>query len=72
MRWGGIIRRSESYNSFPFPRGSGPGKMAPLQQLAYFRHTDVIAVSPHVKVPPRAPSDEGRVATVQVLSVRII
>src|SRR6266851_7136819 len=42
----------------------------PLQQLAQFRRTDVIAMSSQMKVPARAFLDEGRVAAIQVPSVR--
>jgi len=45
---------------------------APLQQLTQFRRPDVIAVSPHVEVPPRALLYERRVATIQVLNIRSI
>ena len=39
---------------------------APLQQVAQFRGTDVIAMSSHMEVPPRAFLGEQRVAAVQV------
>ena len=49
-----------------------PVLRAPLQQLAQFWRADMIAMSPHVKVPPRALLDERRVAAVQVTSIRSI
>jgi hypothetical protein len=75
INWCGIVRSSEVCNKLLFsPRQCAREDMdtilwTPLQQLAQFWGTDMIAMSPHVEVPSRAFLGEGCVAAIQVLRV---